>query len=165
MNDIYVNKEKFSEHLNDLIQLHILLNTINNKKYEIPVVYDEINKKINIILISTELINFFTIFNKYVPDICAIKSYDSDQYTRDSKYKYRDILSILSPEFHRQYELSSYHEKHYTAHYDIIQNFDFFKIIIIQKVDYHSQTFVWDICKLEFNKEKINNKFIELILP
>jgi hypothetical protein len=164
MNDIYVNKEKFVEYLNDLIQLHILLNTINNKKYEIPVVYDEINKKINIILISTELIDFFTIFNKYVPDICVIKNYDSDQYTRDSKYKYRNILSILSPEFHSQYELSSYHEKHYSAHYDIIQNFDFFKIIITQKIDYHSHIFVWDICKIEFNKEKLNNKFIELML-
>jgi|LakMenEpi03Aug12_release.lakeMendotaPanAssembly.Ray.scaffolds.fasta_scaffold219972_2 hypothetical protein len=164
MNDTYVNKEKFAKYLNDLIQLHTLLNSINDKKYEIPVVYDEINKKINIILISNELLNFFTIFNKHVPDICVIKSYDSDQYTRDSKYKYRDILSLLSPEFHRQYELSSYHEKHYSAHHNIIQDFDFFKIFIIQKVDYHSQTFVWDICKIEFNKDKIHNKFVELML-
>lgn len=142
-----MSKENFIELLNDLIEIHILFERFNGDSiYNIPTIYQY--GKITI-LINNDLIKLFDILKKYID----IKSHIET-----------NNLYINDDDFHKQYQLQSYERGHIIHHSDITYNLNYFKIIIKEN-GYDSDLNKKDICDIYFDKVKIHNKILKLLLP
>jgi|688.fasta_scaffold294442_1 hypothetical protein len=141
-----MSNEKFIERLNDLIEIHIIFERFNGDSiYNIPTTYQY--GKISI-LINNDLIKLFDILKKYIEINYHIET---------------DNLYIDDDNFHKQYELQSYERGHVLHHHSITYDLNYFKITIKEN-GYDKDLNIKDICDIKFDKTKIHNKILELLL-